>query len=107
MKTSNAPFTVNQQKQILQDKRKIYNKTYYQKKKMAKNKCTSEENKHSSVEIEHSDNIQNKETPIFCTPQHSLYDVTNNSSNFPDRNLHQTNNTSTAKRHTGLFDNEQ
>ena len=45
---------------------------------MAKHKCTSEENKHSSVEIEHSDNIQNKETPTFCTPQHSLYDVTNN-----------------------------
>ena len=107
MKTSNAPFTVNQQKQISQDKRKTYNKTYYQKKKMAKNKCTSEENKHSSVEIEHSDNIKNKETPTFCTPQHSLYDVTNNSSNFPDRNLHQTNNTSTAKHHTGLFDNEQ
>ena len=74
---------------------------------MAKNKCTSEESKHSSVEIEHSDNIQNKETPTFCTPQHSLHDVTNNSSNFPDRNLHQTNNTSAAQHHTGLFDNEQ
>ena len=92
MKTLKAPFTVNQQKQISQDKRKIHNKTYYQKKKMAKNKCTSEENKHSSVENEHSDNIENKETPTFCTP---------------DRNLHQTNNTSAAPHHTGLFDNEQ
>ena len=37
MKTSKAPFTVNQQKQISQDKRKIYNKTYYPE-KMAENK---------------------------------------------------------------------